>query len=271
MKPFEVRFDLYDVVLEFGLRPEEGKAMARAAVEAVTLEIFRNWQQEARTALRSTRFTYLRGLQVLDLGELKKAIVLNGKLPNMLESGASAFDMKAGFAKSSKVKFNKEGGWYLTIPFRMGTPGIVGESEVFSSIMPDEIYRLIRMREGAMTALGGGKSSAPALGVKDLPTKYQAPDRRPAIFDKVSGKFAEYQHKTSIYAGISKSTGMYEKTSGNSYNSFRRAGQNSDPLSWIHRGIQAYNLADKALQSTDIRTVVDNTVDATLANLGFSS
>ena len=40
----------------------------------------------------------------------------------------------------------------------------------------------------------------------------------------------------------------------------RIAGANSDPLSWIHKGISAYRLADEAVKITDVDTIVENEV-----------
>jgi osmotically-inducible protein OsmY len=57
-----------------------------------------------------------------------------------------------------------------------------------------------------------------------------------------------------------KRTAQYGKTTQNTYGTFRRAGANSDPLSWIHKGIRAYNLAQKAVDATDVETIVENEV-----------
>jgi hypothetical protein len=270
MKPLQIRFDLRDVIEEYQISKQQGQEMLQSVVQAVTLEVYRNWTEAAKRQLHQSKFQYLSSLQVVDLGKTTKAIVLNGKLPNMIEDGVSAFDLKKGFMKSKNIKFNKNGGWYLTIPFRFGTPGITGESAVFSSIMPEEIYNIIRGKEGTMTKFGGGKSPASPLGLKEIPSPYNELGRRAAATGEMGNKWAEYVHKTSIYAGMVKDTSAYEKTKQNSYNSFRRAGENSDPNSWIHTGIKAYNLADAAIQATNVRVVVDNAVDASLASMGFS-
>ena len=39
-----------------------------------------------------------------------------------------------------------------------------------------------------------------------------------------------------------------------------RAGANSDPVSWIHKGLKSYKLAEKAIQATDVDTIVENEV-----------
>ena len=57
-----------------------------------------------------------------------------------------------------------------------------------------------------------------------------------------------------------KNKAQYNKTSQNTYGSFRRAGANSSPLSWIHRGIKAYHLVEEAINETDVDTIVSNEV-----------
>ena len=69
----------------------------------------------------------------------------------MLEQGATPFDIKEGFKKSPKArhtiaKYNKKGKiispggqWYLTVPFRIGVPGTLGQAG-FSGEMPTEMF-----------------------------------------------------------------------------------------------------------------------------------
>ena len=47
-----------------------------------------------------------------------KEIFFNNWLVNAITFGCSPFDMKEGFKKSNKVKFSKEGNWYLRIPIK---------------------------------------------------------------------------------------------------------------------------------------------------------
>jgi len=179
----------------------------------------------------------------------------------MIEQGASPFDIKEGFKKSTKVKYtisvyNKNGNqikpggdWYLTIPFRVGTPGTSGQSG-FSSEMPQEVYNVMSKM-----------NSDEGLPVSSIPSPYEVPKSRDAILNE-SGQilFNQYEHRNSIYEGLTKKTAQYGKTTQNSYVSFRRVGANSDPLSWIHKGFKAYNLAQEALEKTDVETLVSNEV-----------
>ena len=175
----------------------------------------------------------------------------------MLEEGASAFDIKEGFKKSSKVKYtiakyNKSGkkirnggDWYLTIPFRIGVPGTLGQAG-FSGEMPQEVYNVMRKKAGRLT-----------LG--EIPSPYDQKKKREAIQATANTPYyAEYTHKNSLYEGMVKKTAQYGKTTQNTYGTFRRAGANSDPLSWIHRGLVARNFARVARNNTDVDTIVYN-------------
>lgn len=51
------------------------------------------------------------------------------------------------------------------------------------------------------------------------------------------------------------------------YVSFRRASKNSDPLSWIFPGLTARRFSDKAIDQTDIETIVHNESVNFLENL----
>ena len=86
-----------------------------------------------------------------------------------------------------------------------------------------------------------------------------ATDRSPA--------YGAYLRKHSIYEGITKMTGVYARTTQNMYVSFRRASKNSDPLSWIFPGLAARRFADKALDQTDVETIVHNESVNFLENL----
>ena len=72
--------------------------------------------------------------------------------------------------------------------------------------------------------------------------------------------YGKYQHKNSIYEGLTKRTAVYAKTTQNTYGTFRRAGANSDPLAWIHKGLSPRGFAQKAIDATDVEGIVENEV-----------
>lgn len=234
--------------------------LTETCVQLVTKAIYANWESLAKKELGSTLPEYLHNLNIIDSGRFSKQIILSGTLPEMIESGASAFDLKEGFKRSRYVKYtipvynakgkmvSQGGDWYLTIPFRQGTPGIVGQAG-FANEMPQEIYALMVHR----------KADTP-LRKSEIPDPYNIPKSRAAIYDEKTGQllYGEYRHKASIYEGLTKKSAAYNKVIQNTYRSFRRAGANSDPLSWIHRGITARELAKRAVEITDVNKIVEN-------------
>lgn len=259
MKPIII--DLSGLQAQFGLAANVIDQLTETCVNAVTAAIYANWEALAKRELHSTLPEYLQNLIKVDKGRFEKQIVLTGILPNMLEQGASPFDIKEGFKRSQKVKYTipvynkkgkqiyKGGDWYLTVPFRIGVPGTLGQAG-FTGQMPQEIYDIMRKR-----AAGQG------LGISEIPEPYNVPRSRAAIeATPTTPYYAEYRHKNSIYEGLTKRRAQYGNTSQNTYGTFRRAGANSDPLSWIHKGIKSYKLAEKAIQATDVDTIVENEV-----------
>lgn len=258
--PQPVTIDLSGLQSQFNLTREEVDLLTETCVNAVTAVIFANWQALAKRKLKSTASEYLQNIISVDKGKFNKQIVLTGILPNMIEQGVSPFDMKENFKKSSKVRYsipvyNSKGklvrirSWYLTIPFRHGTPGIVGQAG-FANEMPGEIYNLMKKRQ----------ANRP-LTKEEIPSPYDVPKSRAAIEKTPNNpRYDEYVHKSSVYEGLTKITGQYGKTAQNMYVTFRRAGANSDPISWIHSGIEAAKLADQAIDMTDVETIVENEV-----------
>lgn len=254
-----ITIDVSGVGAQFNLAAAEVDKLLELCIQSVTTAVYTNWEALAKQKLKSSLPEYLHNLHVVDKGRFAKQIILTGILPTMIEKGADAFDMKEGFKNSKYVKYsvpvyNKNGkmiyqggDWYLTIPFRQGTPGIVGQAG-FANEMPQEIYDLMVHRPRGLP-----------LHKSEIPSPYDERKTRAAIFDQNKKLlYAEYQHKSSIYDGLVKKSAAYNKVIQNTYYTFRRAGENSDPLSWIHKGIKAYNLADEAVQKTDVNTIVEN-------------
>ena len=258
----DIKIDLSGLKSQFlgQITDQQINELTETCVNLVTQAVFTKWEALAKNELHATLPEYLHNLNIIDRGRFQKQIILTGTLPEMVESGASPFDLKEGFKKSQYVKYtipvynakgkqvHAGGDWYLTIPFRQGVPGIVGQAG-FANEMPKEIYALM-VHRAANSPLTKG----------EIPSPYDIPQSRAAIYDKETGKvlYGEYRHKASIYEGLVKKSAAYNKVIQNTYHSFRRAGANSSPLSWIHRGIEARNLANKAVEQTDVEMIVEN-------------
>lgn len=255
----KIELSLVDIVEEFSLDKDQAFMVMENTVNALTVSIHERWISMAQKLLNTTRNEYIKGLIVVEEGRLKNSIILTGSLNNMVENGAGAFDMKNNFRNSNKVKYTKDGGWYLTIPYRFGVPTTLGESSAFVNIMPADIYDLIKK---------GGQISSSDLSQLDSKkgTKYGVPKTRKAV-SNISTKqtFEEYKNKHSIYEGIKKN----KNSRGNSYVSFRRVSEKSDDDAWIHTGIIGRDVLGRSLSSMDVDTVVENVIDNTLNKLGF--
>lgn len=219
-------------------------------------------EQLAAATLNKTRERYIRNIRVIDSGRLEGTVMLDyskDKIVKMIEEGASAFDMKDKMLSSPKAKIGRKGGRYMTIPFRWGTPGAIGESSAFSGIMPSQVYRVAKKMEQNIPVPGGGMRSQ-GLDATTLPFPLNQSQTRGEIKDS-SGKiaFKAYEHKTSLYQGIVKTQ---DSTTGqNRYFSFRRVSENSDPDAFIHPGIEQYGLINKALAQFDQTKELEQALD----------
>lgn len=185
------------------------------------------WVQEAQKKLHRTRADYLLGLQfggiIYPLDDpFSGAVRLSGTLPNMIESGFKSFDMKIGFSKSTRLTRKKDGGWYLTIPFRHSTPN----SYMYGQTMSKDIY-------GVAKKLNPYKSGLPNTRLKIA-----------GIGDK---SWTGYQRKSNQYNGLVRIVKSYQKATQSQYMTFRRVSNNSDAMSWWHRGYKGVRIADRLM------------------------
>lgn len=238
LQPISV--DVSAFMESFNIADEDIKQFTSNIISEIATEFSMHWEKAA-DVLGQTRQEYQNSIYVEKVNDFTYIVGLNGWLPNAIEQGISSFDQKDWFEKSNKVKYNKEGDWYLTIPFRHGAEGTIGESTVFSGTMPSEVYKQakeLKPRE--------------SLKARNLPIGLIEPKAKPRIGK--SKIFEEYQRKHSIYEGIQRKEDIKGR---GGYTSFRRVGENSDPASWIHPGIEAHNLAEKAFETMDIEATVD--------------
>lgn len=253
-----VSIDISDFVSTWQLTIAETELFVYNVLDEVGGRFAEAWKKKAGEELKQTRQEYQRAIYIEKPTDDSIVIGLSGWMPNAVEKGLEPFDMKEGFSRSWKRKpaYRKNGstGWYMTIPFRHGTPGIVGESAIFSSVMPSGVYKI------AKTTLQAQDSS---LKVTDLPAEFQIKGIRKEVINNISKQiFPEYQHKNSIYEGMQKSS-----MEGHSqYVTFRRVSDKSDPNSWIHSGIVAHNLMGKTLDSFPIERIISQVKEDFLKN-----
>lgn len=255
--------DHQSIADQFHLDKESVDNIIDYAIKEITAQFAVQWEKTAMNELHSTRNRYVQNLKIIDEGRMKGAVMLDyskDPLIQMIEEGASSFDMKEGFEKSSKKTMKKNGGWYLTIPFSIGTPGTLSDN--FSTIMPSEVYNVVKNKVVNPTT-----NRSAGLMESEIPEQYKAKQIKAVIPESKS--FKAYQHKNSIFEGVYKSN---NKTTGQStYGSFRRVSDVSDPSSWIHPGLQVANIAEKALSEfeSNIEPKLTSAMDSALSYFGI--
>lgn len=247
--------DTKELSAEFNLRQRQVDNLLSFAVKKVASDYQKLWEDEANV-LGATRRQYKQSIRRESRGNASEAVYMNPTawLPNALEIGFPAFDMKIGMLNSRKAKTGKDGKRYLIIPFRFGAPTSLAENEVFSGKLPSSIHEV-------------AKSTGKPVKMNDIPSEYHIPqsaELRNAIksLDTESAKKAvEGQAMTSIYEGVQKRGGVYMN--------FRVVSDNSPSERFMHPGFEARELSDKALRKLDIPMSVDQSIDNFLSNLGF--
>lgn len=263
--------DTQDIMQQFNVSQKQVEDICDNVAKSLAFSYNQKLQQIVQNTLHRTRARFLQAVKLVDTGRMEGTVMIDfskDPLVGMIEQGAGPFDMKQGFFASSKVITAKNGNRYLTIPFRWGTPNIVGDSDVFSNIMPQEVYQAVRSMPQNITMIGGGIRTQ-GLNPSTLSPTLQNRQTRPQITDS-QGKvmFNAYQHKTSIYAGIVRKQDSI--TGQNTYHSFRRVSTGStDKNAFIHKGIQQYNFVQKALQQFDQVQEVSRALDIEWKKLGF--
>jgi hypothetical protein len=249
-----VKLDLSDFVQQWSLTAEEVDLVIHNVLDEIGTRFADSWRNKAGQLLKQTKQEYQRAVYV-EKPSLDSIVVgLAGWLPNAIEKGLQPFDMKKGFETSSKRKFKENGGWYLTVPFRIGTPGIVAESSIFSTTMPNEVYKVAR------SELANKKSS---LSIEKLPKEFQIKGVRPEVKNTITNQtFPEYEHKNAIFEGM-VNTG---KTGHSQYMTFRRVSDMSDPNSWIHSGIVAHGLMEATLSEFPVEKIISGVKEDFLQN-----
>jgi hypothetical protein len=248
MIPIEI--DISEVIEEFNQVNEDD--LSSVVIAAAISEIHNEIALKASAGLNTTKQAYLNGI-ISGMDNSKEGYVeLVGSLPNMVENGVQAYDIKYDLLNGPNVKTAQDGSKYIDVPFQHGTPNASPSNPNFSSIMPRNIYNLAKN-------LGPGEK----LGNAGLPGS------RPEIKDSAGGTmYAEYKHLFSIHEGMQRQMAPgSSRASG--YMTFRRVSENSDPLSWIHKGIKAHNYFDDAVGTANIDFVVDRAIDNYLAGLGL--
>lgn len=252
-----IRIDLSDVVAEFNLDENTANMLGTAIIDRVVQEYSYKWQNLITSELKQSREEYLRAVYIDRTSGTDVTFGLSARESNlalMIEEGKEPWDEKPFLLASPKRKQKKDGGFYITVPFRHATPQAIAESSIFSSIMPQEIYDL-------------AKNNQSPLKRQELPEQHQVLGVRREI--NIPGlKVPEYIHKAAKYEGLVRvKAESSEKEKRGNYFTFRRVSDASDPNSWWNGGIQARKLMDRALEAAEIDKVASMAIDETLEQL----
>lgn len=237
----------------------DSKGLATEWLEDMSAAAYAEWVRLAQNKLRTTMIDYLTGLQSPEIGEKVATISLLGVLPNLVEQGMDATDLRQTLcwnvnAKNRKPIRDKSGfitGYYNTIPFRHGTPGSTGISfpamgsaygQPGSHSLAEVQGRTILSREGvrslAKNIYSEAKQLAPTTRFSRTATTWGA--RLPAgLAPKLKA-----HHATDIYAGMVRQIAAYRSAVQAQYMTFRRISTNST-TGWLHPGIEARQLHRK--------------------------
>lgn len=176
------------------------------------------------------------GLKMLE--DLTGEIVSTSSHGRSIEEGIKPYDMKIGLLSSPKAKTSKQGGKYLTVPFRHGTPQTTA-----LPAMPQSVYNQAKnlgysRRNNFLVSFvtgrkysWGGKLPKTSEGQRSHNTPHRG---------------AGYTWKTGMYSGMVK-TGRNKHSQ---YLTFRRVSSNSDPASWQHPGVQPRHIREAVIENT---------------------
>jgi hypothetical protein len=235
-----VIIDISNTIKDFTLSEEEVKSFSRYILASISREYMLQWEKLVDNNLKKTRSSYKAGMSYEIVDDFNAIFTMEGKgesvLGLMIEKGVSPFDIKEGFEKSSKKHIKKDGGWYLTVPFRLATSEALAESQAFSGRLPKPIEDIAKKQEHG-------------IKVSELPNEFKMKDLRPEIQLKGGGVIPEYKHKSPKFAGVIHG----KKEKHGQYFKFRRASDNNDnKFSWIHKGFTARNFMEKAFENMQI-------------------
>lgn len=226
------------------VRSLPAKSDVKKALRAIGAAARAEWISLAGSELKSSSRDYIQGISEPKFSERSVQIQLTGMLPNMVEQGWPETDLRTTVLRSPKAKTNKDGGKYLAVPFRHGTPGSGGSNVGLP--MPKAIHQAAKGlqttdRWGTVPRLSG--SSRLTLSTPGL--------TKPAI--KILESKQKDWHSTSIYTGMIRKLATYgatqagRKVTQTSYSTFRTISSSvkNDPRSWLHPGIKKRELAKK--------------------------
>jgi hypothetical protein len=258
-----------------GMLDELGPELVERLLDDLAMAARARWINLAKAGLHSTSQEYVQGLQEVESRPGVRTITLVGWLPNSLEQGLEAFDMREGMLSSPKAHVSADGHKYRAIPFRHATPGTVGQAgpEMGMRYGPQgsqsRAWASAGHFSGSEAQQAGKALYARAKKLKGVTWKISAGGRSGAtIMSRHAGtrlgeqsdlfpKLAPW-HATDIYAGMTKTGGAGHKQ----YMTFRTISDRTD-VGWVHPGLEARHYAEQV--GEHIQNLVPRALQAALA------
>lgn len=213
------------------------EALDKDAILARTRKIAQlahaQWILLAKRHLQSTASDYIRGIQPVEETEGGARIELQGELPNMVERGWPATDLRRTLLTGRNTKTSKAGHTYRYIAFRRTLSG--GKQTQHAAA---ESQAALKRQFGAL------KRIAQALEpTRQVAGRRQWGGRGP---EGVVPK-ARARHLTDLYASLYRFEHSYQKRSQSNYGTFRTISTNpkshrggtAGGMNWVHPGIPA--------------------------------
>lgn len=225
------------------------KADVETMVQHMASIAHAKWSGLAQSKLSTSKTDYVAGIQ--PAVELRSGsfygfrISLEGDVPNMVEHGWPAHDLRGTVIPTAKTKHSGPMGDYVHVPYRHGTAGSqVGN---VGHTMPAAIHR-------------AAKFLAPfsARHMKEPDDQHRLrPDALPKGLSRRTQEMARQHlttkakpwHSTSLYTDMVRHAQAAKNQSGQQsrYMTWRTISTNpetmTDPNKWMHPGIQARNIA----------------------------
>lgn len=217
------------------------------------------WIALAQANLRTTARDYIAGIQDVEIKNRVARIALVGTMPNMVEQGISAFDLRTTLLSMSakNAKTAADGSRYNTVPFSHGSSGSSGRSA--GPPMPRSIQAVAKKLGPSLSRPGGGTKWG---------EKLQNGPGTPKAAAKILNTKEKPWHWGSTYLGMARQQKQYAKATQNKYMTFRRISSNvrRADAHWLHPGIRARRFAEQVQR--EIAALAGTLLPSTLKNQG---
>lgn len=206
-----------------------------------------NWVRLAKDRLNTTARDYVQGIsEPKEVRPGTMEITLKGRVPNMVEQGWAAHDLRETVIPNAKTrKVSKDGHAYVSVPFRHGTPGTSGAN--VGRPMPHEIHRVAKHLAPTISEHGKGSFKGPGQDHRLRPGMSHVGDKKVSeAAQQLLSKKAQPWHSTSLYAGMVRQQKTYAQATQPQYRTWRTISENpdtkTDARKWMHPGIEAKSL-----------------------------